>query len=321
MRLFLVVGLILFGSTAYGDNLTWKLEKGDEFYMEEVMKQDQVIKIETHEQKVNTVQTTVTRVAVEDVQSDGSVDLQFEITDISLTSNGAVVNDEINEKMKGATFEITLDPEFEVTRFDGYDKFVKRVVGDDPQLEASFRAILSEVSCRQLITQTFSVVPNEETKKGGKWQQALSMSLGPFGGVDVVREYQHAGHEIPKGEKKELVKMDLDGAAEYRPPGEDASGLPFKIAGGELEFEDFEGSGYFDLDKGRLHSMTVNLKLSGTLSVAVEKQEQDVHLQQQQIYVLTVTDEDPLAEKNPAKTKPAAEKSPTAKKSPATKEK
>ena len=65
------------------------------------------------------------------------------------------------------------------------------------------------------------------------------MSLGPFGNVSIVRTIRHGGPaQMPSN-----VKLDLKGDAKYKPPKAQFPGFPFKISGGNLQFDDISGEG------------------------------------------------------------------------------
>ena len=284
-------------ASAAAEPLQWKFKQGDVFYMEEVMQQNQVIEVAGQTQRKNTTQTTVTRFTIGRVPDDGSVEIQMEIVEIREAGDQQdAAAKALLKKMQGAAFQITLDAERQITRFEGYDAFVKRIAGDNKQLAMVFRSILSEESFRKMVRQTFTIAPNRQVQEGDSWTQDLTMSLGPFGNVNLTRRLTHNGTEIPEGHNQEYVKLDLTGTAKYQVPKGNFPGLPFKITGGNLEFNGIRGGGHFDAARGRLVELAVHLNLTGNLAISVANQQADVTLDQQQTGTIRILDENPLKE-------------------------
>src|SRR5262249_23148271 len=74
----------------------------------------------------------------------------------------------------GSKFTISLDSNYKVTKIEGRDAFVKKLVQANPQMEQLLNQILSEQALKEMAEPTFAVVTGKEIKKGdasGKWSK------------------------------------------------------------------------------------------------------------------------------------------------------
>ena len=280
-------------------NLKWKFTTGETFYMTEVMQQNQIVKSGGSEQKNETTQTTVTEFKVMGLKSDGGVSLKM--TMLSVREDGSKAKNPgsqaVLDRMKGAEFQVELNSAGKIQKFAGYNDFVNRISGGNAAMAKIFRSILSEDSFRKMVTQTFSIVPGGQTKKGAVWKQNQIMTLGPFGNVAIVRNIQHSGEVTAKNGRK-YVQLDLRGNARYQAPQEEFPNLPFRILGGDLKFDGITGRGYFDPSAGRLQQLTVEMKMQGTLDIQAGGQEEKVQLIQSQKGTVKISSANPLQAKS-----------------------
>lgn len=277
------------------DRLAWKFRDGQTFYMQEVMKQKQIVVTGDNKENKESTQTTVTRFRVLKAGTDGSVDMEMTMLSVKEEGPAAEDNSVILKRMENSTFQVSLNAKGEITKFGGYEEFVSKVADGNAQMAQVFRSIMSEEVFQKMVTQTFAVVPNKSVAKGATWQQKQGMSLGPFGRVTIIRNIQHAG-TVKSKSGREYVKLNLTGEARYQAPTKDFPGLPFKILDGNLKFDGITGQGYFDPSKGRLVQLQVNLKMKGQLKIQLLKKQQEatVELEQSQQGTIKISDKNPL---------------------------
>ncbi len=297
MRLLpsLIVTVLAASSLSAQDRVAWKFEAGKSFFLQEVIKQDQVITVAgMEEQKRATTQNTLTRFDVLNVKPDGSVDLRMTFIQMKNEGDGAAQGAEVLKRMEGSEFSVSLDGKKKITKFDGYEKFVERISEGNEQLAKIFRSVLSEDSFKQLVRQTFTLAAGRDVSEGESWNQNLVMSLGPFGSVNVTRTLKHAGRGRPEGvQEGQFCKLEVTGKATYAPPTEDFPGVAFKIIEGDLQMDGMKGDCFFDLENGQLHSMRLGLNLNGSLTIAIGNQKVKVNLKQKQEATQAVTNNDP----------------------------
>jgi hypothetical protein len=289
--------------------LEWKFTKGDKFFLktDSLVKQTMRTPSLNKELKLETEQTTVFGVTVQDVLADKSVVLEYKIegmTAKSAVGGGAAAADErLQQQLGGATFTVTLSPKGEVTKFEGYDGLVKKFAGDDKNAEKLVRAVLSEAELKARATDALGFLPDTPVKIDAKWQRESKLPFGPLGSFDLKRNYTYEGQgKAPDGKAREKIIYQVEATYSAPPKAEKSEGtpaLPFQVAKGDLKAENFKGTIFFDAGAGRLtHSeMTVNLK--GTVSFAAQGQggNIDTEVAVEQVVRTTVTNTNPLAPK------------------------
>ena len=61
----------------------------------------------------------------------------------------------------GSEFTLTVSPDFKVTKIEGRDEFLKKLVTANQQMEPMLKQILSDEALKQMADPAFSVVPNK----------------------------------------------------------------------------------------------------------------------------------------------------------------
>src|SRR5438876_6243111 len=110
--------------------LQWKLKKGDHFYLKNVTTAKQKLTAAgTKPVTQNSEQTVVLGFSVEDQTAEGLI-LKETIEEVSVKPDkGDPFRD---DKVAGASFLVTVSPKWEILKFEGYDKFINKVAGDEP---------------------------------------------------------------------------------------------------------------------------------------------------------------------------------------------
>ncbi len=291
----LFVLMALLGSTATlsaQDLLTWKFQQNEQFYLVQVVEQSQSVSIGGQLQQKSNKQSNITKFRVLAVRPTGGADLEMEMVSIKQESNGVEVVNDMNKRMEGAKFQVTLNAKNEVSQLKGYDEFTKRVSAGDPNLLRMFRVILSEDSFKTTNFQAFAMIPGIAANPGDSWYQKQSMSLGPLGSVSSDHKISHAG-EIPTTDGRTLIKLLMTGTGKYAPPAERFAGVPFEIVSGNLQFKTIEGEAIFDVGRGRIDRFQSSISMTGTMTVKAGEQTTEMVMQQKQSGLLRVLDKLP----------------------------
>lgn len=279
------------------DDLSWKFEPAQVFFVREVVEQDQTVSVtvgeagpegNTRSEQKKTKQTTLTRFQVKDVSADGQVELEMTIE--AVQDDGGKTTD-IGQRIAGSRFSLTVDRSGQVTRFSGYEEFIGRVSKGNVQFARLFQSILSEDTLKKTFGQILTAAPNKPVEEGESWTQQQFLSMGPFGALDVQRTFTHKG--ITERGGVPTVNLALTGTADYTPPGGEETGLPFTVTDGRLKVEQMQGTGAFDLQRRRISRLDVSLQVSGTLTMKVGRQEALFSIDQTQNSVVTVHDSRP----------------------------
>ena len=201
------------------------------------------------------------------------------------------------KNLVGAEFILTIDKDMKVTKVEGRDEFLKKLSGSNPQMDPLLKQILSDDALKQMADPTFAIVPGKPVKKGDTWERTNKLNLGPIGTYDTTFKYTYDG---PDPKDKNLAVIKVGNSLKYVPPGGGGTGLPFKILSADLKSKDGIGTAQFDIQKGRLVSLNLGLKLEGKLTIDISGMNSDVQLNQEQTTQVKTTDKNPIGGVAPA---------------------
>jgi hypothetical protein len=309
---FALVAVFALGAFAYGQDkatLQWKFEKGKPFYQEMTTETTQAMKVmgmDVNQKQKQTFYFSWTPVEQKDKdwivkQKIEGVKMDIEIggNKISYDStNPGTSNNPLSDFFKalvGSEFTLTITPDLKVTKIEGREEFLKKLVSANQQMEPLLKQILSEDALKQMADPSFAAIPNKEVKKGETWKRESKLNLGPIGSYENLYEYTYEG----KDEKnKDLDKISVKTTLKYVPPGEGAgAGLPFRIKSADLKSKDATGTILFNSKLGRVESSEMSLTLEGKLSIEIGGQTTEVELNQKQKTTVKTSAENPIAPK------------------------
>ncbi|MDA1017995.1 MAG: DUF6263 family protein [Planctomycetota bacterium] len=285
----LVCGLV--STSRAQDRIAWQFAEKQEFFLKQELKQTQTVTVAGEKKESRTTQTSLIRYNVVRINEAGLVEMLMTIESVSHGGVDGKVS-ALTDRMKGAEFQLTIDTHGKLIRLDGYSDFVKKIAEGDDRRANLFRAILSEDSFKTLAIQTFGIGPGRPVERGESWQQKMKLALGPFGSIAMTRVLKHAGTGAETN-GTEFIRLDVTGTAAYELPTGDFPGFPFKVTKGTFTFQGLNGSGTFDPQAGRLKSLSMQLDMTGDLTIQLGKSEQDVMLVQQQQSTMTVSTKRP----------------------------
>jgi hypothetical protein len=166
----------------------------------------------------------------------------------------------------------------QVTKVEGRDAFLAKLVGTNPQMKPLLEQILSEKALKEMAEPTFAVVPTKPVAPKDTWTRTSTLDMGPIGKYDNEYKYTYEGREAKQD------KITVDTTLKYTPPGEVAGvgGLPFKIKSADLKSTNAKGTILFSEEKGRVEKSNMSLDLDGKLSIEIGGQTTEVKLTQTQ---------------------------------------
>src|SRR5262249_45336802 len=150
----------------------------------------------------------------------------------------------------GSKFTIDLDlKELKVTKMDGREEFLKKLVAANPQMKPLLDTILSQDALKEMAEPVFAVIPTSDVTKGEKWTKTTKLDMGPIGKYENTYNYTYVGPEGTGDKQVEQIKVETTLA--YTAPGEAAGqgGLPFKIKSAKLKSSNPTGQVLFNLKK------------------------------------------------------------------------
>jgi hypothetical protein len=298
--------------SAYGQEavkLEWKFEKGKPFYQEMHTSTKQTMKIMAMDNITQNQDQTfifswtplsqekdkswVIEQKIEGVKMDIEISgnkISYDSTAPSTSTNNPLAD--FFKALVGSTFKLTLSPDMKVTKIEGRDEFVNKLVKANPQMEPLLKQILSDDALKQMADPAFAAVPPNPVKKGDTWERQSKLNMGPIGTYDTTYKYTYEGKE------GKLDKIRVDTTLNYKAPEASATGqLPFKIKSANLQTKNASGTILFDNEKGRLDKSDMKLTLEGKLTIEIGGMATEVDLNQEQQTNVKTTDTNPVSKK------------------------
>jgi hypothetical protein len=283
----LALALALAPAQADGVNLKWSLKEGDTFYVKTVQDMDMTIGVMGQNIDQKQKGTNVIRFRVKSAKPGATV---VEMTTIAFDMDAGLPGaGGLTEKMKGLNFTVTLDDKLEVTKLEGYDKFLDAIAGEDEAQRKLMGTLIPEATFRQMISQTFVISPGKPVKVGDTWTKSDELSMGPLGSFALKQTFTL--NDVTGGVAKIGSKADM----KFKPAGKGgAGGLPFQITRADMKADKFAGTYQFDTRAGRLTEATADGTMSGTMTASAGGQEIEISMKMKMKSTTTVTDRNPV---------------------------
>jgi len=266
-----------------------EIQKGETYYVENKTDLKQTIEVMGMNVKQDMTNTTLASFAVKDV-SENSVVVEQKILDVKVKSSGGLAAggaDKMTEKMKGATFTITMTPHGKITKFEGYEDLIKRIAQENEEAGKLVKLMLTEETMKKGAEEAFGFLPNKAVEKGDKWANTMVVPMGPIGTFKAENKYTYQG-PVTGGEE-----IAVAATMTYAPPKGDGGELPFKVVGGDLKSEGAKGKIIFNREKGRMVSYEMNMVLKGSLTMEVRGNRIQMDMAQDQKSTIRVLDKPP----------------------------
>lgn len=292
--------------------LAWKFTKDTPFYQE--MTIDTVQNMVIQGSKVDNVQKQtfyfvwtpkeqdkegnwVIKQKIAGVKMDFSIGGSKVSFDSTKESTGNNPLSDFFKQLVDSEFTITLDKSYKATKIEGGPEFLKKLTGQNPQMEALLKQILNEESLKEMAVPSFASFPEKDLNANESWSSAPSkLDMGPIGKYEVGFKYTYEGKSKDKATEK-LDKIKVEPSLKYTEPADTASGLPFRIKKADLKTTKSAGTILFDSDKGRIDSYETEVELKGPLSVEIAGMVTAVELSQSQKTTIKTMEKNPIEKK------------------------
>jgi hypothetical protein len=270
-------------------NLMWKLKEGDTFYAQGKVTIEQTFTAMGRSADQSITSETVVRYRVKEVKSGTTV---IEMTYLSnkTKAEGLPGADALNDKLKGVTLTVTLDAKMEVMKLEGYDKTIDVLSQGNDQAKAAIKGMLPEAVIKQVLNETFALVPGGVTKVGGTWKRKDTLPIAGLGEMSVANTSKL--DSVTDG----VANVSWDAKGTFKAGDGTLPGLPFKLTNADLKVGKLAGSYTFDLSAGRLKTSKTQMELSGSLTLSANGKELPMDLKQKLTQSATLTDKNPVKE-------------------------
>jgi hypothetical protein len=245
--------------------MQWKFEVGKGYECERVATQKQTVELNGKTFSSNRQSTWLIRLDVIGKDAE-SARIRATLAKVEHHITPAVaeemVDPKLDERMQGSTFEMTVTLLGQVTKFAGYEGFLKRLANHDTGKLKVRRATFSEAFLRQAFEDLFGPLPDKAVGKGDTWQREYVEPIPHFGALRSDVRYVYADTK----DSHDQITYTIQ--SRYELPKDDMSVL-FRITKGNLASDKATGSMVFDRSAGRLLQHDRSLRLRGTLTIEV----------------------------------------------------
>ena len=261
----LLLGLAAVAPVSAQVNLSWKLKEGDTFFVEEKIVGKTTVTVKGTKSSEEQTQHRLSRFVVKSKSRDDIV-LEQRIEWWKSKIMGGLAGDEDDTKLmeqvcKDLIFTIHLSPRGAITRFEGYDAFLKKLAEQDAAEAKKLKAVAGEDVLRAPLVQIFDFMPTGPVKKDQSWERDSVVPMGPMGTFKLNTQFTFLG--LKGGAEQIATKSTLT----FAPGRADAGELGFKILKLDLTKKVAAGKILFDNVKGRLVSEEMILPLAGTMVI------------------------------------------------------
>jgi len=284
--------LLLLTAVAAPDTpLEWKWKENDQFWVEYASEYQDRNTFAGAEQKQQATVSGVFEVTVRKANADRSVTLGVKVHKFDFSNPSAKP---LAEKLTGADFDVSLDPQLAITKIGGLEKVVKALPGADEMNPNQFKLLVTIVESmnRYWLTEFLIAMPNKATKTGDQWEQKTTLNLDPLGLLIMQRSLKDAGPVQEDG--KELRKITMDVKFDCTPSKNEANVLPFKIEKMEMKRSECSTVATFDAAAGRLVKSASKQKYAMHLKMDIAGTPQEGDNEREQTHDIRVLDKSPL---------------------------
>jgi len=284
--------------------LKWKFTAKTPFYQKMVTKTEQTMKVQNQDVKQTQAQTFYFSWTPEEQKGDSwtikqkiegvamDIDIGQQKISYDSTKTKEAGNNPLGEFFKaleGSEFTITLDTKtMKVTKVEGREAFLEKLVKANPQMKPLLEQILSEKALIEMAEPTFAAIPGKEVSVKETWKRDSTLDMGPIGKYDNSYTYTYEGKD------NKLDKIKVETTLKYKEPAEVAGGgtqgLPFKIKNADLKSSSASGVILFNPEKGWIEKSDMTLELSGKLGIEIGGQTTEVTLTQTQKSTVETSD-------------------------------
>jgi hypothetical protein len=267
--------------------LQWKFKEGETFYSKTTAASDFTVEVMGQKIEQTVTMKMVQRFKVKSAK-EGATVVELTNLDFGLDAPG-LPGANVGDKFKNVTFTATLDKDLEVTKLEGYDKFLDAVADGDADQKKLAKALMPEAVVKQFFTQTFVVAPNKPLAVGDTWERKEKAAFGQLGNVEAKSVFKLTG--VKAGVATVAVKGDLAFKA-----ADIDTGLPFKITKLDLKADKYTGTHQFDIKAGRVTETKVEMEMAGTMSISAAGMDIDAKVRQKMTTTGVITDKNPIVD-------------------------
>ena len=283
--------------------LEWKFKKGDQFYLRNVTTAKQTLRMQkptggkAETNRNSSEQTVVLGFTVVDVAADKTLLLKETIEEVTI--KGPEKNQVHSDSaIVGAAFTIEISPKGEIRKFEGYDKLIGQLAGDDQAVRQALLATLQEDALKKTVREVLLFLPDTPAKEGMKWEQSIDEPFGALGTLHETRKYQLAGKAERGGKMLDKITFTTD--VTYSTEGKKVGDHSYFVREGKVSVDPKTATGtiLFDSATGRLVEIKSDVNLKGTFALSISNVRVDMEVEQEQTTLVEILNDKPPKKAN-----------------------
>ena len=248
----LLVGLVLpavtFAQTGKAVFLDWQFKEGEKFWVDTQTRVEQGQKVGNLQGANIVVMRTITSYVVKKVTESNYVELEAKIESTRYENNQTQDSQKMSTlfaMLQGATLKITMNPERQVQKLEGYADWLVKLGTQIPASEVDrLRVLVPEADIRNAASEGFGFLPGKEVTLNEQWKKKCELNLAPAGLLNYNVSYKYVGND--KGKEKIVIDCKENGKFTMS-PGMSAPGTQ-----SEFTLESRIGTIWFNNQTGKL---------------------------------------------------------------------
>jgi hypothetical protein len=255
--------LLIHAQTGKAVKLEWKFKEGEKFWIDTFTRVEQAEKVGNQSVGNIVVVRTITSYTVKKVNESNVVELEAKIESARFENNQTPDSQKmaaLYARLQGAVFKMTLSPEYQIQRLDGYQEWTQKLSQMIPVAEMDrIRFMLPETDLRNAVNEGFGFLPGKEVKLNEQWRKKSELNLAPAGTLTCMLNYTYKGQE--KG--KEKITIDC------KEQGSFAMNTAMVTPGSQSNFylDNRTGTILFNNQTGKMESAEHQYQTRGTITV------------------------------------------------------
>jgi hypothetical protein len=193
--------------------LEWKFKEGEKFWIDTYTRVEQAERVGNQNAANVLVVRTITSYTVKKVTESNYVDLEAKIESARYENNQTPDSQRmaaLYARLQGAVFKMTLSPDNQIQRLDGYQEWLQKLSTAIPVAEMDrIRLLIPETDLRNAVNEGFGFLPEKEVRLNQSWKKKSELNLAPAGVLTCMLNYTYKGPE--KGKEKITIDCKEQG--------------------------------------------------------------------------------------------------------------
>lgn len=211
--MLVLLPLATHAQTGKAIKLEWKFKEGEKFWIDTYTRVEQAERLGNQNAANIVVVRTFTSYTVKKVTESNFVELEAKIESARYDNNQTTDSQRMAAlygRLQGAVFRITLGPDNQVQRLDGYQEWLQKLSTILPTAEMDrIRFLIPETDLRNAVNEGFGFLPEKEVRLNQQWTKKSELNLAPAGTLTCMLNYTYKGQE--KGKEKIAIDCKEQG--------------------------------------------------------------------------------------------------------------